>query len=177
MVTTDKALAELRGRGLFSCRDLAGRLGVSRQAALVELKWRVASGELRIEGSGRGTLYGFSDEEGRRLPAADGHELDAFWDGLTTDVPRIAFVRIVRAAGSTPVTRNAARRVLAAAGRARWIVASFRGVTRISSAFARELFVTAPLSGTEVYPLHTSSEVEQVCLRARMLSEITPQSG
>lgn len=168
-----EALETLSSRGPFKSTQLARLAGLSRQAALRELRLRVASGELRIEGTGRGTWYVRGD------PRKVASIVDRFWEPLiASSAGNVSYVRISSTVSPTPTRRSEADRILASVGSASFAFLDFDGVQLASRAFLRRLLFDPfrPSTLAKLKPINCSVSIRAELDRLALLDQLTPKS-
>ena len=86
----DRVLALARSSGSVRSGEIAGALGITRQAAHAHLRALVDAGELVAEGEGRGRRYRPKERVWRTRYSVEGLEEDAVWRDQLARVPPLA---------------------------------------------------------------------------------------
>ncbi len=161
----------LASKGSFRNWQFAGMLGVSRQRASVLLKRLVDSEELKRRGRGRGANY-------ERGPGwglgpwgfSRGTYQDSVWALIAEELPAFGYIALTATGRTQFRTRKEAREILDSMWSGFLTVLDFRGITRITPAFAEEILcIGCVYVSAMVEPINMSPEVETVIkfVRAR----------
>lgn len=173
----------LREKGHVTNRDLRRALAISRQGVWKQVRPLVESGELAIEGVGRGVRYvagpGFVRDGG----VVRGDVLDqwgtpnGFWAALVKNAPRVGYVSVRRASRGTHRKEHGLALVHDLRFQS-FVVLDFEGVESVSDTFA-EAVLFGEYGSFQTIAINTAPKVRLALDRAvrnkslRLLSDTT----
>jgi len=144
----------------FRNKHFAAALGVSRSRASRVLARLCISGELRINGDGRGPYIRGRDDREHLAGVARGAPKRCFWRDLLEELPTAAYLGL-RLLGLTEIRkRQQIRLALQGLTDSYYLIVDFEGVRFISKAAAHELCVVLQhFWGTFVQPINMEADV------------------
>jgi hypothetical protein len=161
----------LSSKGSFSNGQFARLMEISRQRASVLLKRLVDTEELKLFGYGRGAKYERGPGWGLGpWGCSRGTQQDSVWAQLAERCPHFAYIALAVNGRTEFRTRKEARELLNSKWSTMLCVIDFRGVKRVTPAFAQEfLAVGYSYANWQAEPINMSPEVESVVrfVRAR----------
>ena len=163
--------------GSVSNQQLQRAWGISRQAVWKRLKPLVDSGELQIDGIGRGVRYRPGPGSSWRDGVVRGGDLTSsgFWVALCAQVKGLVYVAVGRAARGT-LRGDHARALLMDLDLRQFVILDFAGVERVGARFAAALFSCLEVCSSRLAMINVSKDVARALARARRLDGLRPKS-
>lgn len=175
--------ASFKMRGYATSAQLQRALGISRQGVWKQVRPLVETGELEIDGAGRGVRYvpgkgapiGGGVARGTEVGAPDWH---SFWTTLIEQRPGLAYVSVRHAARGTH-RREHGLALIADLRSPSHLVLDFEDVDRIGLRFAEAVLfdIRGGTHGRWVLAINASPAVRRALALARRNERLRPVSG